>query len=254
MAGIIEIVMKTKFVIVGTQRSGTTFIRHCLISHEDVNCHGELFLNKYPFNGAYRIYRNRNIARKLRHYLARAGLVREYLDEIYRSCEGDAVGFKLMYSQIRTLPYAYPSVLNYIDDNKIKVVHVIRKNVLKTHVSRCTAMQRKLYHAKEKVDVSKITLNTRDVLKALNRISRENEWWQLRYSGGDYYSVCYEDFVRNKEEESAGLLRFLNVADDQVLTSKIVKINPDRLQDIVENYDDLYKVITGSKFEYCLEM
>ena len=246
--------MKTKFVIVGTQRSGTTFIRDCLARHEDVECHGELFLNRYPFNAAYSIYRKKNIARELRHYLARAGLVREYLDEIYRSSVGEAVGFKLMYSAIRIIPYAYPSVLNYIDDNKIKVVHIIRKNVLKTYVSRCTAKQRKLYHVMENVDAPKITLDTSHVLSELHKINRENEWWQARYSGGDYYPVCYEDFVTNKEKESAGLLRFLNVADDRVLTSKIVKINPDRLQDIIENYDDLYKVITGSKFEYCLEM
>ena len=246
--------MKTKFVVVGTQRSGTTFIRLCLISHRDVKCHGELFYKNYPFNEAYRVYRKKNMGHRLRHYLARAELVREYLDDIYRSCEGDAVGFKLMYSEVRRIPYAYPSVLNYIDDNNIKVVQVIRKNVLKTYVSRCAAMQRKLYHVKEKVDVSKIILNTRDVLKELKKINRENMWWQERYSGGDYYSVCYEDFVKNKEEESAGLLNFLNVASDHVLTSKIVKINPDRLQDIVENYDDLYKAITGSEFEYCLEM
>jgi len=246
--------MKTKFVLVGTQRSGTTFIRHCLISHEDVKCHGELFLKNYPFDAAYKNYRNKDIASKLRHYLARARLVREYLDEIYRSCEGEAVGFKLMYSEIRTIPYAYPSVLKYIDDNKIKVVHVIRKNVLKTYVSRCTARQRKLYHIKEKVDVSKISLDTSHLLSELHKITRENEFWQARYSGGDYYPVCYEDFVNNKEKESAGLLRFLNVADDRVLISKILKINPDRLQYIVENYDDLCKVIAGSEFEYCLEM
>lgn len=127
--------MNTKFVIVGAQRSGTTFIRQRLFSHGDVKCHGELFCKNYPFNAAYRVYCKKNIGRRLCHYLARAGLVREYLDEIYGSCEGDVVGFKLMYSEVRSIPYAYPSNLNYIDENEIKVVHIPRKNVLKTYVS-----------------------------------------------------------------------------------------------------------------------
>ncbi|MFK5951081.1 MAG: sulfotransferase [Methylococcales bacterium] len=242
-----------KFVLVGTQRSGTTFIRHCLNSHDDILCHGELFFKNYPHEEGYFKQKETLLAGGLRHLLFRSSMVRRYLDCYYSRVGYQAVGYKLMYAQTRWIPYSFPAALSYINDNALSVIHVIRENVLKTHLSREVARQRKVYHAQNKAEIKKIILDTGNLLNELNKIKAENIWWEKSFGNKDYLAISYESFVANKEKESKKILDFLDVVNNQDLVSSNVKITSDILSDVIENYADVVTCLKTSDFSYCLD-
>ena len=240
------------FVLVGTQRSGTTFIRHCLNSHDDILCHGELFFKNYPDEAGYFKYKEKLSAGILRHMFLRSRLVKHYLDEYYSQPGYKSIGYKLMYSQTRWLPYSFPYALSYINKNSLSVIHVVRENVLKIHLSREVARKRKVYHAKSKTEIKKIDLDVGTLIPELKKIQAENEWWKTNFSGGDYLSVRYESFVEDKDAESKRLLSFLGIETYQELVSSNVKITSDTLSDVIENYADVVSCLENTEFSFCL--
>ena len=243
-----------KFVLVGTQRSGTTFIRHCLNSHDNILCHGELLFRNYPDEEGYFKRKQKLFAGSVRHMLLRKSMLKNYLDNYYSHPGYEAIGFKLMYSQARWLPYSFPYALTYIKNNSLSVIHVIRENVLKTYLSREIAIRRKLYHAKSKPDIKKIDLDTTTLLKNLKKIKSENDWWRNNFSQENYLALSYESFVSNKEQESRRLLEFLGIAEYQELVSSNVKIASDNLSDVIENYTQVVECLASTEFAYCLDV
>ena len=55
-----------------------------------------------------------------------------------------------------------------------------------------------------------------------------------------------------REDIARDICRFLGV-DDQPMHSKLVKVNPERLQDMVTNYDEFASVIAKSEFASLLD-
>ena len=241
-----------KFVVVGTQRSGTTYIRHCLNSHPEILCDGELFLKKFPHQSGYFQYIKSLPFGRLRHALLRPLLINTFLDRYYQQPGCNAIGFKLMYSEVRWLPYACPHVMSYIKKHEISVIHIIRENILKTLISREVARTQNVYHAKSSIEIKKIRINTNTLLKGLGKIKRENEWWAEQLSGGDYMSVTYEEFVADKDSISKQMLSYLSIDNYHELGSSNVKITSDNLKDVVENYTDIINLLKHTEFSYCL--
>lgn len=244
-----------KFVVVGTQRTGTTLVRTSLDSHSKVRCIGETFKYKtkkgkfYKGELGYPAYIRGSFKKRLMHYFMRIRLINEYLDSLYLLPNYSAVGFKFMYSQAKK----YPMVLEYIYNNKIRAIHVVRENVLKTLISRRTAQKRRLFHTKEKVHVEKILLSIDDLEKTLDIISSQNNIWEeILASKVPYIKITYESFLRNNPKEIGRILAFLNL-DLEELKSPLVKINPDTLKDIVENYEEIREHLEKSPYKWCLK-
>jgi len=54
-----------KFVLLTTQRSGSTYVRLWLNSHPDIRCHSEIFFRGYPATDGFRAYCEANRIRQL---------------------------------------------------------------------------------------------------------------------------------------------------------------------------------------------
>src|SRR5688500_10261144 len=140
-----RLVEPTRFVIAGTQRTGTTLLRTSLSSHPDIDCRGEVFkLGKSPYAlpGGYWAFTRQDASHRLEAALFPRRSFRNFLDNLYgqRACR--AVGFKLMLNHCTSRPYLWP----LIAEHGVKVVLVTRRNVLKTLVSRCAAAVSGVYH------------------------------------------------------------------------------------------------------------
>ena len=61
---------------------------------------------------------------------------------------------------------------NWIFDNQVSIIHLIRENVLKTIVSRVTAKKRDLYHAKDGdiIHDVKVKINPKELIKNFEKI------------------------------------------------------------------------------------
>ena len=241
------------FIIVGTQRSGTTYIRRCLDSHSMIQCHGEVFEKRYRDPFGYYEYIDDSLPRRIKHLLLRGVAVNDYLDYLSSVSTAPIVGFKLMRSQFRRIPYRFPMLLDQIKAGDIKIIQVIRRNILKTYLSRLSAQVSGRYHAKSDSDVVKLTVNTSHIISELDIIHAENEWWQVMLSGTDFMVVEYENFVVNKDDESRRMLDYIGVERYEELSSANKKINPDDLSQMVLNFPELEAMLQGTRYEYCLQ-
>lgn len=251
--------MPTKFAIVGLQRTGTTWIRTTLDAHPSIQAAGEVFLYSHgripiwrtaghEVSQSYGEYIESSIKRRLRHFTNRHAIVKEYLNHLFTTNDLQAIGFKLMRNQAKQ----FPTVVKYIQDQRLHVIHVVRENVLKTYISRETAKRRGLYHAENSVSVQQIALRTSDLVHQLNRIAKDNSEWERIFTKSPYLKVLYESFVKDKDNELERLYSFLSVDPDQSVASTLTKINPDSIQGIVENYSAVRRALEGTPYEWCL--
>ena len=148
--------MNTPFIIITSQRTGSTMLVRLLDSHPDVFCLGEMFFQKKESDYSYRTYFGANYSRKILNVFNRASAVKGYLDEFYSRNNCGATGFKFMYGQARSFPPRFPSVLDYAKKNEIKIIHNICSNYLRLLTSRVSAKKSGVYRFDENAEYQKI--------------------------------------------------------------------------------------------------
>ena len=243
------------FVIIGTQRTGTTLIRTSLDSHPHIRCSGEVFkTGRRPYlePDGYWAYCHRTARSRIMQYLFRRRHVYRFLDNLLASADGKSPGFKMMYSHARR----HPAAIDYVKTNRIKAVHVTRRNVLKTLLSRELARQTGVYHhfgEKQHGEVEAIHLETGDLPRRLrNLVNEDREWQGLLYGHVDVHRVCYEVFVNDHESASRQLLMFLGL-EYLDLTSNLTKLNPTDMRRLIRNYDEVANALRDSEFAELLD-
>lgn len=247
----------TKFILLGTQRTGTTLIRTSLDSHPDILCCGEVFelgRNPYRNDDGYWSYSTRSVYHRLRSGLLPGTVAKEYLERLFFDQRYSAVGFKLMLSQCKAKPFIWPLLTQY----ELKAVLVIRRNALKTLISRRTAAASGVYHisntlkAKSAVrswNARKIHLDSTSLLLELESIvSERDQWRSLIGNTFELLEVYYEDYTKDQDSMNSKLQNFLNV-NEYPLKSDLRKVNPDKLEQILGNFGEVRQVLEGTKFE-----
>jgi hypothetical protein len=238
-----------KFFIAGIQRTGTTYIRTMLNSHRDIRCIGEAFLPAKEGEEYYYTYKNKGLKRKLWHIFFKKKLICEYLDYIYSKKRYKAIGFKLMLNQ----SMKHRAIKKYLETKQIRGLIVIRKNVLKTYVSRETAKARKVFHSQDALSAYQVTLNPEKMMRSLHVIEKDNQAILATFQPLEHMFFTYEDFVMNRGNLHTNILEYIGVNSNVQLTSPLKKLNPDRLQEIVTNYDQVSRRLLDSPFAYCLQ-
>jgi len=244
-----------KFFVCGVRRSGTTLIRTTLDNHPQIKAFGEAFVFTGRFKQAsgdpnsYQQYLNESRIRQMRDLVNRAQTVEAYLDDLYSTPGYKAVGFKLM------LPHAreFPMVLEYLKHHKIRAIHVVRKNVLKTLVSRTVKKTAGIAHTKQAVSKTTTKLRTHRLLKDLGRIQKSNEDWAAALRDFNSIQVVYEDFVKSRADETRRMFDFLEVEPLEGVKSQLVKLNPEDIREVVTNYEEVERTLRGTEFEWCLQ-
>ena len=247
-----------RFVIISTQRSGSTFLRTSLDSHPNIRCHGEVFLSHYGEASGYREFYDSNWMGRIRHIVKRKKLVFSYLDQLYSGSDlkVTATGFKAMYGQLKRLPYRYPMLLDYIKSNDVAVIHHIRENPLHTLISRYRLGATGIAHAKSDKDhlaaQTKLKINTATLISDLNGIQSQKNWWKKRLYRFNCIEVRHEDFVSNTEFESRRILSFIGADENIVLQSPLKKIGTKPYQETLLNYSEVVNALMNTKYEQYL--
>jgi LPS sulfotransferase NodH len=244
------------FVILGTQRTGTTLVRTSLSSHPDILCCGEVFLlGKAPYrkdDGYWRFTRRSAFAR-LESMLGPRRSSRKFLDQLYNRSDYAAVGFKLMLGHYLSRPYIWPMLV----EKDVRAILVRRNNSLKTLVSRKTAAESGVYHISKELKVGTaveswkpraVTINTETLVSELDAINAEYVRWRERV--GDQMpmlEVVYEDYCENTNEWNDRIQKFLGVSRSQ-MQSDLKKVNPDDLSKVIANYDDVVQTLVKTEY------
>lgn len=247
----------TRFVVVATQRTGSTWLSDMLDSHPAIAAYEELFLQAEAHDRTwgrtdwefFHAYYARHATRQWP--LARVFWSVRYLEELYAPRPGaEAVGLKLMYSQLR----AYPWLLPYIALRRVRVVHLVRTNLLDLLLSRRTAEVRRQYHAlaSDAVDRSAVRLQADQIVFQLESLQRSIDRIRLilRLLPAPSIEISYEELGVGH----GGLddvVRFLNVVP-QRLSSRLTKLNQDTKRALIANYDEVERVLRGTRFQHFL--
>ena len=236
------------FVIVGIQRTGTNLLVTSLESHPDILCIGETFLSRGFGPNGYRRFRTLSWERRIGHYLDRRRQIRRYLTDYYQVPGFAAIGFKLMFSQVRR----YPMVWEYLREREVKVIRVVRRNQLNILVSRILSKRIGTPHSTTKLSPPRLYIPTSNLERKLDSITRENESWDRVLENVEYVPVVYEKVLTDRQTEFRRVLEFLSVNSEVELHSPYQKIAPSQLKNIVDNYAEVEHCLSGTRYEGCL--
>lgn len=236
-----------KFIVLTTQRTGSTLLWRYLDLCPEVDAHGEIFLKSMKRPDSYSSFIKTYKLGFVLNFLAKRKMISKYLDELCTiSKDKKAVGFKLMYNQNNDI------LKRIIRENDFHIIHLIRRNYLKVIISRETARIRSLYHVTENVAINtaKIKLDSSDILEKLLEIKNEvienrKEFGQLKY-----VELFYEDFILEKDLETKNILEFLGLKNQDLKGEEfpLKKINSDKIEDVLENYNEIEAVVKESEF------
>ena len=255
-----------RFLIITQPRSGSAWFMSCLNSHPQIYCPRlPTLFSKYNLSpmkrykprflqvdnpiSPYYQYRSRSIRRQIAHRLNNSKLIFEFLSDLYaENHNSQAVGFKVNYSQINR----YSAIISWIKQNDIKIMHLIRINLLKRLVSHKIANARNLLHSTQAVEPMKIHIDPKILIKDFRRRQARFDKYKKRFIevfNVPFLEVAYESLVADFDTEIGKVLKFLEIDELMPLTSEFVKVNPDSLEDIVKNYSEIKQTLMNTEFE-----
>ncbi len=244
----------TKFVVLSTQRSGSTWVVDMLTSHPRVVAYSELFMHggegvpkwgqeqDLPYWQTYA--RGKRGGR-----LARPYWLWRYLGQAFSERpEIDAIGFKLMYSQLTSIVKPLMPALWL---RRVRIIHLIRRNALDVVLSKEAGAAREgRLHARdgEQVEPVRLRLDTDDLLRRMTLHERAIAGARVRFKrvGLPYLEVVYEDLVGDNGG-FASLFEFLSVEPAPV-SSSLQKLNPTVHEELIENYGEVRDALEGTQY------
>lgn len=246
----------TKYIILATQRSGSTWLVDMLNSHKEIISYSELFLknaakDKPTWAGkkdillrqAYLRKTNKGIFQRFRPFSCF-----RYLDYVFHSYnEGiNSIGFKLMYNQLLN----FPEILVYLLFNRVYIIHLIRRNILDIILSKEAILMRGSHHSIENVNQVQVKLNTSNLLDRLRCGDRKIKLGTLLFYclGLPYIEVEYEKLKSNPSIFN-DILNFLGIEPKkEKLETSLKKLNKGSHMEIISNYEEVRNTLKDTKY------
>jgi len=247
----------TTFVVLTTQRSGSSWLVDLLNDHPAVAAYAEMFRvtdTTVPDYGATDVPRFEATVSRDNGSTSKALARRRYayLRGLERAHPGaQAVGFKLMYDQTRD----HPGLLSLLVARRARFIHLVRRDLLGAILSFDRAEQRGTwrYHKGDAIPGARVRADTSDLLRRLDEREREIERFRrlLRRLPARVIEVTYEDLSERHDEVLRRILRLLGVTPSTIeLTSSLVPSAPPRSSEVLENPDDVRAALRGTRFEW----
>lgn len=235
----------TRFVIITWQRTGGTFLSHCLSRHPDVYCYREEVL--WRKDSPRSLFPKADFLDLIRLFIEQPGW--------------GAQGAKIIYG------HASPKVLGWLESHEGRVIHLVRDNVVRVAVSKAIVMaQREISYPKRRLvpgsPTDRIVLDPYVVMRIAKEYVAERKK-MLGVLGKlkiPILTVSYTDMVgsegvetfRMQKDASHALCKFLGVRP-RVLDCRLYKSGTRRMQDVIRNWDTIEAWVRASGFAYCLE-
>ena len=242
----------TNFVVLSTQRSGSTWVVDMLESHPRVVAYSELFMHGgegTPKWGGEKDLSYWQTYSRGKSRITKPYLLWKYLGQAYRERPGtDAIGFKLMYSQLSRISRPLMPALWL---KRVRIIHLIRRNALDVVLSKEAGAARggRLHaHDGNQVERVRLNLDTDSLLRRMTLHDRAIEGARVRFKkvGLPYTEVIYEDLAAD-ESGFASLFEFLDVEPAPV-SSSLQKLNPTSHEELIENYGEVRDALEGTEF------
>ncbi len=208
----------TRFVIVCTSRTGSTWLHTLLNSHPHIISVGEI-INKYHKKGQY------PPLEKMAFHGYSAGI--------------DAVGLKIFYGDESS---QYDKYLKEVSKNHdIKIIHMVRKDQLAQYTSlKISERNWEWTGTNRKGTFGKITLSPKEFKRFIKDRQEAKREMEQVFKNHEVLTVSYEDLNFQHDSTVRLIQEFLNVKPKK-LFSVLRKQSSGELQDQIENWSDFEK-------------
>lgn len=236
-----------RFLILGRSRVGSNFLRGLLNSHDQVRVFGELFQNRQQIGWALPGYPSTaGVLRTFRaapeQFLSRY-VFHPFPDQI------GAVGFKLFYYHAES-PQWRPLWSYLAGQREIRVIHIKRRNILQTHLSRARALRSRRWvntdGTKEKQ--RPIHLDYEECLADFVQTRAWERQYDALFHEHRKIDVAYEALARGYHEQMERIQQFLGVTV-QTVAPQTFKQSTLPLSEAISNYHELKERFAGSAWE-----
>ncbi len=241
----------THFIILGRSRTGSNFLRGLLNSHPQIVTFGELFRNYDTVDWAYPGYRQTEAMMQQ----MQSDPVDFLEQEVFGGFPTDirAVGFKIFYYHARE--HGWARLWDHLEATKpLHVIHIKRRNMLKTHISRKRAAQTEVWTdtTGSSHSVGPLTLDYAECLADFERTRAWEAEYDARFADHPFLEIMYEDLARNHVVEMRRVQNFLGVPY-QDLKPDTFRQSGETLQQAIANYDELRAQFAGTPWEAFFE-
>ena len=225
-----------KFVLFFRPRAGSTLLCDLLNSHPDLFCDGEIFgighIGKVYFPAIY-------------------------LKGRYAIAKKNVYGFKININQIRKQGFEAQTFFSDFHQQGWKIIYIRRKNSLRQAVSFLIAQQRNEWIGTPKNTLTgKFTVDPNELVSKIERIEQAVQKEQELLAPFASLNILYEDDLLSMEQHQTTLekvFNFLGIDSIQVKTKMAKTASSNNLADIIENYEEIEKIISQTPYAYFLE-
>jgi LPS sulfotransferase NodH len=253
--------------IIGRQRSGTTVFRSLLANH------GALDANEImheDISERHRFYRYVSARARenpeLIHPNKHQKLFGEFIENLRSEAEGRKIAIDLKYSALNAIPtmgkfkFHRPFLVRYLYESEVNLVHIVRKNKLRIHVSALIARATGKWGAGslDQLPANRplLALNIRQTLKKLEELEEEEKVVtnMIAFLPG-IKQLLYETMFDANGNFSSSTIecakQLLNRNEIDPVPSKI-QMNPENLSLLVKNYDELAKCLNQTPYAWMI--
>jgi len=236
---------RVRAIVLTTQRTGSTFLVECLRSHPEIECAGEI-LNGDPdeprpsYRGPFK-----EVVKAFRYARSGAWLADRWIRDFYARGNAKVRCFKAMYNQL-----SRPFAMRYFHENAVQVIHLRRQNLLKVHVSTLLMSKRRNVQTRSPTDPVWIHVDPVQAVANMRAARALYERFDRAFDRHPRLQLAYENLFDGQflEAQAArAVCTFLSVRQSP-MQSKLMKLNPESLRDMVTNYDELADAISRTEF------
>jgi hypothetical protein len=220
-----------KYIVLSRARTGSNLLISYLGSHSEIFAKGELF----------------------------ESVCGRSIDRLFQSVYGfqpsftKASGFKIFYYHPCDKPS--PEVWQrLIDDKHIKVIHLKRRNILKTITSQMIAEETDQWLTTKSSDKSnsKVVLDPDRVVFEIHRVLDHYVEFEEKFKNHDVFEIFYENLVSDARGEFARVTDFLRVSRQDPKTI-LVKQSRGRAMDQIENAESVTSALIDAGLSAYIE-
>ncbi|KAM3353442.1 hypothetical protein ACQJBY_024550 [Aegilops geniculata] len=208
------------FAIISSQRSGSGWFETLLNSHINVSSNGEIFSKKERRINISSIIKTMDMVYNL-----------DWNSSASKNECTAAAGFKWMLNQGLVANQA--AVVDYFNQRGVSVIFLFRRNLLRQMANILAKYKPRLNTTTLMWSLKQADDYTRKALENLKSVR--------------HITLYYEDLIQNRTM-LVEVLDFLKVPVRK-LVSRHVKIHTKPLSDQIENWDEVYNALNGTKFE-----
>lgn len=238
----------TKFLILGTYRTGSNYLCSLLGSHPDVKVYYEIFHKKLP--QLKEIFSESELSLRYKNPV-------QFLSKtIYRNDEEKkAIGFKLHYDQSRY--QNLPKLMKWIRrKSDFYVIHIKRRNLLASFASQRVAAKSKVW-SWSTPDVPapnqvQIALTAEECVRYFESTVYEVEYYNAFFESHPVLEIFYEDLYADLNSQLAVIKDFLKL-NPHPMTSRLQKQNSSCLTDVISNYEELKNDLANTRWKVFFE-